>query len=137
MFQFRPYQAANDLAKSLAAPDVHWISLLPAMEGLIVPSKFYGIAAAGRPTIAVTDPAGEIAELVRRYQCGAVVTPGDGHALAQAIHDFKADRPRLEQMGGNARALLDQSLRKQIALAHWEQLVQRACATKAKAWATN
>jgi colanic acid biosynthesis glycosyl transferase WcaI len=79
-FQFRPYQAANDLAQSLSLPDVHWISLLPAMEGLILPSKFYGVAAAGRPTIAVTDPAGEIAELVRRYQCGAVVTPGDGHA---------------------------------------------------------
>lgn len=135
MFQFRPYQTANELANSLAVPDVHWISLLPAMEGLIVPSKFYGIAAAGRPTIAVTDPAGEIAELVSRNQCGAVVAPGDGHALAQAIRDLKADRPRIEQMGRNARALLDRSLRKKIALEHWEQLLQRACATEAKAWA--
>jgi glycosyltransferase involved in cell wall biosynthesis len=123
------------LANSLAIPDVHWISLLPAMEGLIVPSKFYGIAAAGRPTIAVTDPAGEIAELVSHNQCGAVVPPGDGRALAQIIRDFKADRPRLEQMGQNARALLDRSLRKKIALDHWEQLLQRACGTKAKAWA--
>jgi len=135
MFQFRPYQAANELANSLAIPDVHWISLLPAMEGLIVPSKIYGIAAAGRPTIAVTDPAGEIAELVTRNQCGAVVPPGDGRALAQAIRDFKADRPRLNQMGRNARALLDRSLRKKIALDHWEQLLQRACATEVEAWA--
>jgi glycosyltransferase involved in cell wall biosynthesis len=105
------------------------------MERLIVPSKFYGIAAAGRPTIAMTDPAGEIAELVSRNQCGAVVAPGDGHALAQAIRDLKADRPRIEQMGRNARALLDRSLRKKIALEHWEQLLQRACAPKAKAWA--
>jgi glycosyltransferase involved in cell wall biosynthesis len=135
MFLFRPYQTANELANSLAIPDVHWISLLPAMEGLIVPSKFYGIAAAGRPTIAVTDPAGEIAELVSRNQCGAVVTPGDGHALAQAIRDFKADRPGLEQMGRNARTLLDQSLRKKIALEHWEQLLQRAWSIEANAWA--
>jgi colanic acid biosynthesis glycosyl transferase WcaI len=131
MFQFRPYQPASDLVKSLAVPDVHWISLLPAMEGLIVPSKFYGIAAAGRPTIAVTDPAGEIAEVVGRYQCGAIVTPGDGQALAQAIREFKADRPRLEQMGRNARALLDQSLRKKIALEHWEKLLQTAVTTEA------
>jgi colanic acid biosynthesis glycosyl transferase WcaI len=131
MFQFRPYQPSNDLAKSLATPDVHWISLLPAMEGLIVPSKFYGIAAAGRATIAVTDPTGEIAELVRRYQCGAVVRPGDGRALAQTIRDFKADRPRIEQMGRNARALLDRSLRKKIALEHWEQLLQAALAPEA------
>ena len=124
MFLFRPYQAANDLATSLAVPDVHWISLLPAMEGLIVPSKFYGVAAAGRPTIAVTDPAGEIAELVRRNQCGAVVTPGDGQALAQTIRDFKTDPALLEQMGRNARALLDRSFRKAVALEHWEQLLQ-------------
>jgi hypothetical protein len=43
-----------------------------------VPSKFYGIAAAGRPTIAVCDPAGEIATLVKRNDSGIVVRPGDG-----------------------------------------------------------
>ncbi len=79
----------------------------------------------------MTDPAGEIAELVSRNQCGAVVAPGDGHALAQAIRDLKADRPRLEQMGRNARALLDRSLRKKIALEHWEKLLQRAWDTEA------
>lgn len=125
MFQFRPYQAAGDLAQSLAAADAHWISLLPAMEGLIVPSKFYGIAAAGRPTIAVTDPAGEIAELVRRHQCGAVAAPGDGRALAQTIRDFKNDRARLEQMGRNARSLLDGSFCKKIAMERWELLLRR------------
>lgn len=124
MFQFRPYQAASDLAQSLAVADAHWISLLPAMEGLIVPSKFYGIAAAGRPTIAVTDPAGEIAELVRRHEFGAVVAPGDGRALAQTIRDFKNDRARLEQMGRNARALLDRLFCKKIAFERWELLLR-------------
>ncbi len=124
MFQFRPYQPASDLAQSLAVPDTHWISLLPAMEGLIVPSKFYGIAAAGRPTIAVTDPAGEIAELVRQNQCGAVVAPGDGRALARVIRDFKNDRAHLEEMGRNARALLDRSFRRKIALERWERLLR-------------
>lgn len=125
MFQFRPYQPASDLAQSLAVPDAHWISLLPAMEGLIVPSKFYGIAAAGRATIAVTDPAGEIAELVRRNQCGAVVAPGDGRALAQVIRGFKSDRAHLEQMGRNARALLDRSFCRKIALERWERLLRQ------------
>lgn len=124
MFQFRPYQAAKDLAQSLAAPDAHWISLLPAMEGLIVPSKFYGVAAAGRPTIAVTDPSGEIAELVTRHQCGAVVAPGDGRTLARVIRSFKSDRLCLEQMGRNARAMLDHSFRKQLALRRWERLLR-------------
>lgn len=124
MFQFRPYQAAKDLAQSLAVPDVHWISLLPSMEGLIVPSKFYGVAAAGRPTIAVTDPAGEIATLVTRHQCGAVIAPGDGEGLARVLQRFKNDRPLREQMGRNARILLDRSFRKKIALERWERLLR-------------
>ena len=46
--------------RSLNVPDVHLISLLPAMESLIVPSKCYGILAAGRPVLFIGDPEGEI-----------------------------------------------------------------------------
>jgi hypothetical protein len=49
------------------------VSLDPALEGLIVPSKFYGIAAAGRPTIFIGAENGEIARLLeankRRLAC--------------------------------------------------------------------
>lgn len=43
---FKPYQPRLDLDKSLSAADVHLVSLKPDLEGLIVPSKFYGICAA-------------------------------------------------------------------------------------------
>ena len=42
-----PYQPRDLLAETLGAADVHLVSLNPKLEGLIVPSKFYGIAAAG------------------------------------------------------------------------------------------
>ena len=48
----RPYQPKERLGETLSVGDVHLMSLDPALEGLIVPSKFYGIAAAGRPKIA-------------------------------------------------------------------------------------
>ena len=48
-FRFIPYQDRTLLKHSLSVADIHWISLKPAVEGMIVPSKFYGIAAAGRP----------------------------------------------------------------------------------------
>ena len=50
-FRLRPYQPKERLGETLAVADVHLVSLNPNLEGLIVPSKFYGIAAAGRPTI--------------------------------------------------------------------------------------
>lgn len=123
MFEFQPYQEASVLPQSLGVPDIHWISLLPAMEGLVVPSKFYGVAAAGRATIAISDPAGEIARLVTESDCGVAIAPGDGPGLARAIRLLKDDRARLDQLGCNARSLLDRSLRKDYALQRWQRLL--------------
>src|SRR4029077_10319068 len=84
-FRFIPYQERALLKHSLGVPDVHWLSLKPALEGLIVPSKFYGIAAAARPTIAITAADGEIANLVRTHHCGRVIEPGESEKLAATI----------------------------------------------------
>lgn len=124
MFRFWPYQPADALPQSLAVPDVHWISLLPAMEGLIVPSKFYGVAAAGRPIIAVIAPNGEIAELITKAGCGIAVTPGDGRSLAAAIRALKVDADLRDEMGHKARALLDDFFRREIALSQWEATLE-------------
>ena len=59
-FRFMDYQDQSTLGPSLCVPDVHWISLLPQDEGLIVPSKIYGIAAADRPVIAICDNDGAV-----------------------------------------------------------------------------
>ena len=69
--RFLPYQARESLGETLAAADVHLNCLLPTMEGLIVPSKFYGILAVGRPVIIIGDPDGEQARVVRAEDCGA------------------------------------------------------------------
>ena len=90
-FRFMDYQDQSTLEFSLCVPDVHWISLLPQVEGLIVPSKVYGIAAAGRPVIAICDNDGEISRLVEQYQCGGVVEPGHADALANLILRLSKD----------------------------------------------
>src|SRR5439155_4896450 len=74
MFRFVPYQDRKLLKFSLGVPDTHWISLKPELEGLIVPSKFYGIAAAGRAVISISARDGEIARLVEQHDCGLVVS---------------------------------------------------------------
>ncbi|OYY67822.1 glycosyltransferase family 4 protein [Sphingomonas sp. 28-63-12] len=122
-FQFQPYQPRDLLVQSLAVADVHWLSLYPALEGLIVPSKFYGIAAAGRPVIAITDPDGEIARIVDREGCGIVVAPGEGAKLARAIEALAGDPPRLAAMGRAGRALIDRDNGRSASLARWSALL--------------
>lgn len=120
---FRPYQPRERLAQSLSVGDVHWLSLRGEFEGLIVPSKFFGIAAAGRPVIAVTDARGEIARIVDEHGCGAVVAPGDGAALARAIEAMAADRAACLAMGQRARVMLDARFSQARALARFRRLL--------------
>ncbi|HVH80410.1 MAG TPA: glycosyltransferase family 4 protein, partial [Stellaceae bacterium] len=123
-FRFLPYQDRARLGFSLGVADVHWLSLRPQLEGLMVPSKFYGIAAAGRPVIAVTSPNDEIADLVRRHNCGAVVAPGDGIALAEAVCRLAENPPLRTEMGRQARAMLDAHFTRRHAFARWERLLE-------------
>ena len=125
LFQFRPYQDANLLPQSLTTPDVHWLSLLPQMEGLVVPSKFYGIAAAGRATIAVADGDGEIARLVVANDCGVQVTPGDGRGFADAVLTLRAQPDRLAELGANARRMLEAQFRRDQSIGRWADLIDR------------
>jgi glycosyltransferase involved in cell wall biosynthesis len=118
-FYFQPYQPAELLSDSLAAADVHFVSLLPALEGLIVPSKIYGILAAGRPALFVGDPNGDVARLLRDEDCGAAVTPGDSQGLATELR-LLADSPdRVELMGVNARTLGLARYTSERAVADW------------------
>jgi glycosyltransferase involved in cell wall biosynthesis len=64
-----------------------------------VPSKLYDAMAVGRPVIAALG--GEAASIVREAQCGLVVAPEDGSALAKAIRRLR-DRPDWAQALGSA-----------------------------------
>jgi glycosyltransferase involved in cell wall biosynthesis len=123
MFRFIAYQRQELLKYSLNVPDVHLISLKPALEGLIMPSKFYGIAAVGRPIISITSSEGEIARLVRQHECGLVIEPGNGQALAEALILLSESPPRVAQMGKRARAMLDDHFARRHAFARWQELL--------------
>ena len=95
----------------------------PELEGLIVPSKVYGIAAAGRPIIAVTAKDGEIARLIKAHDCGLVVEPGNSEEMAKAILQLSAKDEARIGMGLRARAMLDAEFTHRHAFRRWENVV--------------
>lgn len=120
---FRPYQARERLGESLSVADVHLVSLNPALEGLVVPSKFYGIAAAGRPTLFVGDIDGEIARVLRTNECGYGVATGDHAGLTSAITRLASDPALCSLLGRNARAVFERSYDRRLALVQWKQVL--------------
>lgn len=121
--QFRPYQPRVNLGNSLSVPDVHMVSLLPAVEGLVFPSKLYGILAAGRPVIFVGDPEGEIARILNDAQCGVAVRASDASGLVAAIIRLKDDVALCNDYGNNARRVFEDRFDKRIALAAWKPVL--------------
>lgn len=119
--QFRPYQPREHLAESLSAPDVHLVSLRPELEGLIVPSKYYGIAAVGRPAIFVGDADGEIARILEAEAVGRTVMPGDGAGLAALVRTFVANPTLTQEMGRRARSAFERGFDIPVAVAAWEK----------------
>jgi glycosyltransferase involved in cell wall biosynthesis len=121
---FQSYQPRARLSESLAVGDAHWLSLRPEFEGLIVPSKVFGIAAAARPIVAVCDPAGEVPSMIAAFDAGIAVEPGDAAGLAAAIVALADDRAACRAMGERARAMLQQGFRRGTALDQWAQQLE-------------
>lgn len=122
--RIEPYAPRERLSESLSSADAHLVTMVPATEGLIVPSKFYGILAVARPVLFVGAKDGELARLVREHDCGVAVEAGDADGLAAAIRMLAADRERARAMGQRGRALYDERFAPEIAYAAWERVLR-------------
>ena len=118
--EFRPYAPRERLAESLSSVDAHFVSLQPSLEGLIVPSKFYGVIAVGRPVIFIGARDGEVARLIEQCRCGVVVEPGDAEGLVRAIRSIEPE------MGPRGRAMYVERFAPEHAFAAWERVLQEA-----------
>lgn len=121
--RYEPYQPRERLSESLSAADTHWLALRPELEGLIFPSKFYGIAAVARPMIMVGDPDGEIARLLRDHDCGFAVEPGHPRDFADAVMRLRDDPGLRHAMGQRARDLVLSRHSKRMMINRWEALL--------------
>ena len=102
-----PYQPRELLRYSLAAGHVSLVTLADGLAGLSVPSKFYGVMAAGRPTIFVGDLHCDIAQIIEENNCGAVVASGDSQRLAQILTEWSSDREKITPLCLSARSLFE------------------------------
>ena len=118
-----PYQPRERLGSLISLGDVHLVLIAEGFEGLLLPSKFYGIMAAARPTIYVGPHASEVAKVIREEQCGFVVNVGDGAGLVEAIRRLRRDPVLALTMGLRGRRALERSYSMQHACRHWADLV--------------
>jgi glycosyltransferase involved in cell wall biosynthesis len=105
--QFHSYVERENLGKMLTCADIGLVSLSEGQEGLSVPSKSYGIMAAGIPIIGIMSSNSEIAMVIKEEKCGIVVDTSDVDGLLNAITNLYNNSKLLTEMGLNARKAID------------------------------
>lgn len=99
---FFDYWPAGDVGHVLGAGDLHAVTVRRGLEGLVVPSRLYGVFAAGRAVLAVGDEASDVARLVRRHDCGIVADPDDPQTIADAVSWAREHPDEVREMGERA-----------------------------------
>jgi len=120
----RPYQPRDRLTQTLGVADLHLVSLNPKLEGMMVPSKFYGVLAAGRPVIFIGARKGELARLIQEIGCGFAVTSGDGKMLMDSILHLARDPGLGARMGLRARDAFEERWNRGHAVEKWTEVLK-------------
>lgn len=103
--RFLPFFPASKIPSVLAAPDAHVITVKRGLEGVVVPSKLYGILAAGKPIIAVAPEATDVASLGAKFGFAVSADPDNPEKVAAVIRSLVMNSEKIQTMGRAARAV--------------------------------
>ncbi|HVY40772.1 MAG TPA: glycosyltransferase family 4 protein [Polyangia bacterium] len=133
--RFAPFADEQALGARLLAADLHLISLQPEWAGVVVPSKFFGALAVGRPVLYAGPIESEIARWIAQHDVGVVVGQGDAgaEAAAQRLAALSAARDRLAAWQANARAVYLRDFSKPVVNDRWDLLLRELIATRTSA----
>lgn len=115
---FIPYQDKADLVYSLNAGDIHWCVNAKGIKGVSCPSKYYGLAAAGKPVIGVLESGSEIRCLIEDTSGGLCCEPGEYDQVEENIRWFikNANSGELKAMGNRSRKNLEKNLTRNVSV---------------------
>jgi glycosyltransferase involved in cell wall biosynthesis len=118
------YQPRDTLLYSLNACSVSLVTLQDGLEGIIMPSKFYGILATGKPVLYVGPQGSDVARVIAGSACGFTIAPGDVKGLIKAVGRLRDDPALCIQMGNRGReVLLDRFTRQKSTSKYYQLLV--------------
>lgn len=123
--KFLPYQPIDSIKYSLNSADVHLVVNQKGIKGVSVPSKIYGVMAAGKPIIGVLEQGSEAQLLIDKSNCGTVVEPQNYQGIVSAIeYFFNMKTESLQQLGLNGRKYLNQNLKREISINKYREVLK-------------
>ncbi|MEI5911303.1 glycosyltransferase family 4 protein [Bacillus albus] len=123
---FLPYQPKEFIKYSLNVADVHLVVNQKGIKGVSVPSKIYGVMAAGKPILGVLEQDSEAQRLIEKSNSGIVVEPQDYNGIVHTIEQFyRMEKSKVIEMGLNGRKYLDENLKREISINKYRNLLKQ------------
>jgi colanic acid biosynthesis glycosyl transferase WcaI len=102
--RFLEFFPASKIPSVLAAADAHVITVKRGLEGVVVPSKMYGILAAGKPIVAVAAEETDAVSIGVRRGFAVSADPDKPEELVSVVRALASDSTKTKRMGEAARA---------------------------------
>ena len=121
---FFPYQPRDRLNYSLGLANISLVTLEEGFEGMVVPSKIYGILASGRPVIGVAGGESELTEIIRKGKCGRFVKIGDYMTLSRVIIKYYKNPQKCIKEGMSGRKYFEKNFDRKIATKKYIKVIE-------------
>lgn len=126
-----PYQPASEVRHSIAAGDVHLVTMGDAMTGVIHPSKVYAAMAAGRPILYLGPRESHVADILACAPIGWSIAHGDVDGAEAALRRIGAlSFDELDARGAAAQQLVAAEFAERIHLARTGDLLEKMIAAR-------
>jgi colanic acid biosynthesis glycosyl transferase WcaI len=102
--RFLPFFPSSKIPSVLAAADAYIITVKRGLEGVVVPSKMYGILAAGKPIVALAPRECDVVSIGEAQGFSISADPGDPAQFADVVEQLVRDPERVRRMGAAASA---------------------------------
>lgn len=114
--KFIPYQDKADLIYSLNAGDVHWVVNSKGIKGVSVPSKLYGVMAAGKTVLGVLEEGSEARLIIEECKCGVCVEPGEYDLIYEKLKNIIDNIDEYKKLGIQGKEYVDMYIKKDVAI---------------------
>ncbi|MFL5329786.1 MAG: glycosyltransferase family 4 protein [Gemmataceae bacterium] len=122
--RFAGFAAEADLEKRLGAADIHLTSLQPAWTGTVVPSKFFGSLAIGRPVIFAGAGHAAVAHWIKEYDIGWLLNASTLDDTADALRQLARSPDNLRQLQARCYQTYQDHFARERVLDGWDRVLR-------------
>lgn len=121
--RFAGFADESELLLRLTATDVHLVTLRESWTGTVVPSKFFGALAVGRPVLFAGSEESAIAYWIKKYRIGWVLSEHSHNLVVDELREHSESAGQIAEMRNRCWEIYQQKFSKKSQLDQWHKIV--------------